>query len=422
MKKIGFFLFILCFYNCNEDDNLESTNEPNLSLNIEVYEANLLENSLVLAVENGGNTSYLLNKQGHRVHQWDFDTRLGNDLEILPDGKLIGMFKVFGPDINFGGAGGTIKILNSNSGVDWQYTYATNNYIAHHDVELLPNGNILFIAWERVSSFTAQSNGVNTTSDIFPETLVEVNPTTNQIVWKWNSFDHIVQDFNTNNLNYGIVNENPQLIDINYNGSANGGDIMHANGIDYDETNDIIYLSVNNYSEIWVIDHSTTTTEAASNSGGNYNKGGDLIYRFGNPEAYNNIGNRLFYNNHFPNLIEKNVPGKDNMLVFVNSYNQLEQSAVFELDLPETFNLLPNTNNEPDIVWEFTEPTMYSRIISGAVRLKNGNTLICEGSYGFWEITEDGTIAWKYNSQNTNIWRGYNYNLDDVELTFLDLN
>lgn len=420
MKKIILFVLILCFFNCSDDDS-DPINQPNLSENIEVYEESLLENSLVLAIENGGNTSYLLNKQGQRLYQWDFDTNLGNDLEILPDGKLIGMFKVNGPEINFGGAGGTIKILNSNSGVDWQYTYATSDYIAHHDVELLPNGNVLFIAWERVYGLVAQTNGVNVTDDIFPETLVEVNPTTNQIVWKWNSFDHIVQDFDANDLNFGTINENPQLIDINYNSNANGGDIMHANGIDYDETKDVIYLSVNNYSEIWVIDHSTTTAEAASNSGGNYNKGGDLIYRFGNPEAYNNIGNRLFYNNHFPNLIEDNVPGKDNMLVFVNKDNGLEQSAVYELDLPETFNLQPNTNNEPNIVWEFTDPTMFSRIISGAVRLNNGNTLICEGAYGFWEITQDGVIAWKYNSQNTNMWRCYNYYLDDNALSFLDL-
>jgi hypothetical protein len=331
------------------------------------------------------------------------------------------MFKVFGPEIDFGGGGGTIKILSANSGVEWQYTYHSENYIAHHDVEMLPNGNVLFISWERVSQSLAQEHGANVSNDIFPESLIEINPTNNQIVWRWNSFDHIIQDVDASKPNYGSINDNPNLIDINYNSDINNGDIMHANGIDYDEVKDVIYLSVNAYSEIWVIDHSTTINEAASNTGGNYNQGGDLLYRFGNPETYNNIGNRLFYNNHFPNLIEKDVPGKDNMLVFVNKDNGIEQSAVYELDLPETFNLLPNTNNEPGIVWKFTDQNMYSRIISGAVRLKNGNTLICDGSYGFWEITPDGLIAWKYNAQNTSMWRGYNYYLDDDELSNLEL-
>ena len=109
---------------------------------------------------------------------------------------------------------------------------------------------------------------------------------------------------------YGDLNSNPGKIDINYSldnppggNFFDGGDIMHANGLDYDPLNDVIYLSVNYFDEIWVIDHSTTTEEAQSNSGGNYNKGGDLIYRFGNPTTYNSLGNKLFDKNHFPNFL-----------------------------------------------------------------------------------------------------------------------
>jgi len=61
---------------------------------------------------------------------------------------------------------------------------------------------------------------------------------------------------------------------------------MHANGIFYDPATDLIYMSVNFYSEVWVIDHSTTTAEAAGNQGGQFNRGGDLVYRFGNPSLF----------------------------------------------------------------------------------------------------------------------------------------
>ena len=415
-----FFLFIITtsILSCKNDD--DQTNEPIvLSQNVEVYDGDSIENGYVLAIENGGTSSYLLNKEGFRVYEWTFEDNLGNDVEILPNGNLVGIFKAENPEIAFGGYGGIIKILNSDGTTNWELPYASTDMISHHDVEMLPNGNVLFIVWERIDSALAAQQGVNTTTtDIFPEVLVEVNPSTNQVVWEWHSFDHIIQDQFSNLPNYGDVAANPQLIDINYD-VVDNGDIMHANGIDYDQENDVIYLSVNYYSEVWVIDHSTTTAQAATNSGGNYNKGGDLIYRFGNPSAYNNTeGERIFFNNHFPNLLEGNEPGAGNILVYGNG---VDQSTVFELDLSENFSLMPNANNEPNIVWSFTNPDLWFGRISGAVRLQNGNTLIAEGDYGFWEVTPNNDVVWKYNGQGISFWRCYGYLPNDEGIINLDV-
>jgi hypothetical protein len=418
MKYLFFFLLVsTTLVSCNDD---EQTNTPViLSDNIEVYNDDLLENGYVLAVENGSTKSYLLNKEGYKVYEWTFEDNLGNDLEILPNGKLLGMFKSNNPEIAFGGYGGILKILNADGTTDWEYTYQTPNTIAHHDAEMLPNGNVLFIAWERITSEEAAQAGVDTTTtDIFPEVLVEINPSNNQIVWEWHSFDHIIQDKFDSLPNFGNVSNNPQLVDFNFDVIDNG-DLMHANGIDYDEAKDVIYLSVNYYHEVWVIDHSTTTAEAATNSGGNYNKGGNLLYRFGNPEAYKNTqGQRIFYSNHFPNLLEGNEPGAGNILVYGNG---ISQSTVFELDLPDVFSLLPNTNNEPTIVWSFTDPDLYFGRVSGAVRLRNGNTLIAEGDYGFWEVTPNNEVVWKYNGNGSIFWRCYDYLPNDDSIINLDL-
>ena len=417
-------VLILCVlsFNCqNDDDNeiIDQIPDPILTDNVEVYNGNLIDNSYTFAVENGGTMSYLLDKAGNRVKEWQFDDSLGNDLELLPEGKLLGIFKVDNPSIIFGGYGGKVKIINQDGSIDWEYEYSSENYISHHDVELLPNGNVLFIVWEKVDVAEAQANGFMTSVPIYPETLIEINPLNNQVVWQWRSFDHLVQDTDNTLLNFGSVSDNPQLIDCNYDVIDNG-DLMHANGIDYDEDKDVIYLSVNYYSEIWVIDHSTTTQQASTNTGGNYNKGGNLLYRFGNPSAYKNTeGTRLFHNNHFPNLLEDNEPGEGNILVYNNGTNN-SQSIVYELDIPNNLNLIPNTNNEPSIVWSFADPDLFHGRISGAVRLKNGNTLITEGDYGFWEVTNDGSIAWKYNGLGVNFWRSYSYDLDDQEI--LDLN
>ena len=412
---------------CNNDvndviDPNPDTEPVTLTDNIVVYNGDLLENGLVLAVENGSTKSYLLDKTGKRVHEWNFDTKLGNDFEILPDGRAIGMFKVDSPAFSFGGFGGSIRIINPDSSIEWQYDYVSDNYVAHHDVEILPNGNVLFLAWEKIDPTVAQNNGVDFNANIYPEKLIEVDPETNTIVWEWNSWDHIIQDFDSNLPHYGIVKDNPQLININYS-LPEDGDIMHANGIDYDATNDLVFMSVNFFSEVWVIDHSTSTSEAAGHSGGNYNKGGDLIYRFGNPEAYNNTaGTRIFYNNHFPNLLEDNEPGAGNILIFVNRGQNIDQSTVYELKLPTSLNLVPDTNNEPEVVWSFTDSNLFNPKISGAVRLLNGNTLICEGDYGFWEVTSNGEVVWKYDgSDGSAIWRAYGYTLDSAEIKSLGL-
>lgn len=417
---LSLILFISCDSN-NSSEDIEPDPDPiiNLSDEVEVYNQDKIENSLVLAVINGGTESFLIDKKGEKIFEWAFEDNLGNDLELLSDGRLLGMFKVDNPEFSFGGFGGLIKILDVNGSVDWEYSYQSSNNIAHHDVEMLPNGNVLFMAWEKIEITEAQANGINVDYNIYPEVLIEVDPDSNEIVWEWHSFDHLVQDFDSSLPSYGQINENPQLINHSYN-LREDGDIMHANGIDYDKVNDLIYLSVNFYSEVWVIDHSTTAAESSSHSGGNYGKGGDLIYRLGNPEAYNNtIGTRLFYTNHFPNLLEGNEPGAGNLLIFMNGVNT-EQSIIYELKMPSTFTLNPDADNEPEVVWSFTDSDLFYAKISGAVRLDNGNTLICEGDYGFWEVTPDKEIVWKYNG-GKNYWRAYNYLPTDSAIINLGL-
>ncbi len=51
--------------------------------------------------------------------------------------------------------------------------------------------------------------------------------------------------------------------------------------------------------------------------------------------------------------------------------------------------------------WTYTadNPTdLYAANISGAQRLSNGNTLICDGPNGyFFEVTPEGDVVWEYD-------------------------
>jgi hypothetical protein len=126
---------------------------------------------------------------------------------------------------------------------------------------------------------------------------------------------------------------------------------MHANGFDYNDGKDVIYLRINFVNEIWVIDHSTTSAEAVTNSGVNYGRGGNILYRYGNPLAYDNIvGEVRGDRNQFPNLLQNGVPDKGNMLLYDNA-NTLGVSIIYELEKPQHFALILDADNELNVVW-----------------------------------------------------------------------
>jgi hypothetical protein len=388
-----------------------------------IYNPDRQQPGYVMVNDAGANRVYLMAKDtGGVLYEWELEHNIGNDVELLPDGRVLASLAIDDPDFSFGGYGGKVQLIEADGTVSWDYDVASDRHLSHHDVEMLPNGNVLIIVWDARTYEEAKEKGYSSDQpSVYTERLIEVNPLTDEIVWEWDSWDHLIQDVDATRSNFGSVSENPQKIDINFvdrlqKDIAEDGDLMHANGLDYDVDKDVIYLSVNFFSEVWVIDHSTSTEEARSSSGGTYGKGGDLIYRFGNPSAYGNTqGRRLFYYNHFPNLLEKGEPGEGNMLIYVNRNETDLQSTVYELDLPETFQLLPDTDNEPAIAWEFTDEGLFSPKVSGAVRLANGNTLITCGVFGFWEVTPDKEIVWQFRAQGF-FWRGYHYQMDDPAL------
>ncbi|CAL2092566.1 aryl-sulfate sulfotransferase [Tenacibaculum sp. 190524A05c] len=401
----------LLFWSCS-DDTEKAPVVPELTDEVLVYEPEKISDNLVLVSDAGADEVYLLQKDGKKFHEWTLTNELGNDAYLEDSGKLLALLKTDDDKIIFGGSGGQIQVINPDNTIDWQFVYSTEDYNLHHDIERLPNGNIIALVWEKKTAADAQDRGYQLDKDVYIESVIEVNPSTNQIVWKWSSWDHLIQDVDNTKMNFGSVSNNPQLIDINFNNLDNG-DIMHANAIEYDEKNDIIFISVNFYHEVWVIDHSTTTDQAKTDTGGNYNKGGNLLYRFGNPSTSKNTGTQLFSNNHACNIINDNLPGAGNMLIFNNGSAQ-SQSVVHELQLPTPFDF----NTAPTSVWSFTDSNLFSSKVSGAYRTENGNTIITEGDFGYWEVTASKEVVWKYNKGGF-FWRGYPYKTNSTAVVNL---
>ncbi len=361
------------------------------------------------------NNTYLIDNDGKMLRSWKSAHLPGQAAMLLTDGSLLRTAMIqTGLEFNAGGVAGRVERFDWDGKLAWSFDHFSKNYCTHHDVEVLPNGNVLLIAWEKKTLGQAAAAGRNLSNaaytEVWSEKVIEVQPTGANggiIVWEWHIWDHLVQDFDPAQANYGVVSGHPELFDINFGNMQE--DWLHINSVRYNPLRDEIILSVHSIHEVWVIDHSTTTQEAAGHAGGNRGKGGDLLYRWGNPLAYKmgKAADQKLYAQHDARWIDEGFPGAGNILIFNNGpkrpggvYSSIEEIAP-PIAPDGSYERTANSAFGPELTaWTYkaTPPVSFFALnISGATRLENGNTLICEGTDGkFFEVTSTGEIVWKY--------------------------
>ncbi|UCG53419.1 MAG: aryl-sulfate sulfotransferase [Candidatus Latescibacterota bacterium] len=310
-----------------------------------------------------------------------------------------------------GGVGRRIQVIDTNDVVIWDYYFSTATYQQHHDVEPMPNGNVLVIAWELKTEAEAIAAGrQSVTSEMWPTMIAEIEPvgaTGGNIVWEWHLWDHLIQDADPAKDNYGVIADHPELVDVNF-GSVGSYSWDHANAIDYNPDLDQIVISVRKMSEIWIIDHSTTTEEAAGHTGGNSGRGGDLLYRWGNPQVYGRgtADDQYYFGVHGANWIDPGLPGEGAILTFNNGnrpgsgndYSSVEE-IVPPMDGNNNYIIDAGEPFGPDApAWVYQNPPgFYSMNRAGAFRMPNGNTLICDtDGHTVFEVTPAGATVWIY--------------------------
>ena len=358
--------------------------------------------------------TYLIDKCGKLVHEWNSNYQPGMSPYLLPDGRLLRPAVIDHPVFTQVGKGGLLQILNWDGSVDWEFMVSGPDYMQHHDIKPLPNGNILIIAWEDVSA-NALAMGRNPqyfNGQLWSEKIMEIKPVGNnmgQVVWEWRAWDHLIQDYDSTKPNYGKVEEHPELINLNYSAFMGLSDWLHFNSLDYNEHLNQIVVSSLQMNEIWIIDHSTTTDEAASHSGGIYGKGGDLLYRWGNPAAYKKglPKDQKLFGQHDPRWIDKAPPWGDSILVFNNSngpYNKKYSSI--DILCPPVDEYGNYTSSLPYLpvkqAWRYIDSipeNFYSGSMSGAQMLPNGNIMACLSIAGdFVEIDTAKNKVWIYKN------------------------
>lgn len=414
--------------------------------------------------------TYLIDTQGRVVHMWQSKYMAGQDAYLLEDGHLLRAADLGKDEAYFAGAskGGRIQEFTWEGELVWDYRFHNPRQLRHHAITRMPNGNLLMIVWELKTVEEAIEVGVKPElagkTEILVDALIEVEPagrTGGNIVWEWHMWDHLIQDNDRTKANFGDVAAHPELLDANFARSPGGwfanlfsspsatnkdksaqakkgnqkagdgvdqlkalgyigaggakkfrgffADWTHVNAVAYNASLDQIMLSPREFNEVWILDHSTTTAEAARHQGGRYGKGGDVLYRWGNPRAYRagTAKDQRLFSQHDTHWIPSGLPGEGNLLVFNNGGGRPggQYSSVDEITLPVDSEGryvreqgMPFGPSEP--VWTYTAPKrsdFFAMMMSGAQRLPNGNTLISTGFSGsIFEVTPEKEVVWKY--------------------------
>lgn len=321
------------------------------------------------------NRTYLINMLGEIVHSWELPHKPGNYTYLLPNGNLLAATYTDAGPKWFNAKGGRLQEIDWVGNVVWEYVDDNQ----HHDFRRLDNGNTIYLAWELMPDTVAKKikggrPGSDRKDGIWSDYIREVNPD-GETVWEWHGYEHM--DFDSHPL--------PP--------TAPRAEYAHGNTIAPTPDGNII-VSWRHNDLIAVIDRVTGKFKWAQQ---NHDWGGQ----------------------HDAQILDNG-----HLMLFANGGNYAggRFSRVLEIKM-----------ESGDIVWSYQgKPryTFYSPHISGAQRLKTGNTLICEGQWGrIFEVTPEGDIVWEYispffvtgdakleDADSNCVFRAYRYAVDGPEI------
>ena len=364
-----------------------------------------------LIAPQGSTSVKLIDLNGAAFKTWTLSGNNGYTCLLTPDRYLV---RLVGG--NGGNGGSRIEKISWDGAVIWTY-----NISAHHDICVLPNGNVLATVQSSATSAELSELGftggtTNVTNSLKYDKIVEIDGVNQTIVWEWRFIDHLIQNVKSSVSNYGVPADNPQLFNIQVRGDNGYNDWQHLNGLDYYPQRDQIVFSCKHLREIFVIDHSTTTAEAASHSGGKSGKGGDFLYRWGYPSNYGkpNTSTNTFGIIHNASWAIGETYQAQNTNPSDESYHAYAgQITVFSNTNVAGMTIIP-PYSENSFLFDYTSesayaPSSYNKKISISGRstnmgcaqaLANGNMIIYGGS-GFNTVYERDSIGGSIWSSNT---------------------
>ncbi len=333
-----------------------------------------------LLTTNGSNYVKLIDMEGRVCHQWYYPERLGYGY-LLDNGNLLLRTissRAGGQRSDAGPRSGAIIELDWDGVEIWRY----ENPLLHHDFDRLPNGNTLVLLFEPLdrelaASIRGGAPNADREVEMLGDLVEEITPE-GETVYSWRSWDHL----------------DPEVDEICF--LENREEWTHQNSLRTTPEGDLI-VSFRRTDTVGIVDRET----------------GDWKWKWGPGQISHQ---------HYPNMLDNG-----NILLFDNGCHRpgFTFSRAVEVD--------PSTS---EVVWEYKgDPpiSFYSFHISGADRLPNGNTLICEGAPGrVFEVTPNQEIVWEYMnpeyvysirdaSRANSLFRAHRYGPDHPALAGRDL-
>ena len=327
-----------------------STNHPNGLIR---YAPQHAYRGYTLVANANGNDARLIDMEGRICHAWHSDQGIGYAY-LLPNGNLLLRTGPAAEETSFlarperellprGGrtVAGAILELDWNGNVVWEYRYP----FLHHDFERLPNGNTLALTWELIPEAISRrvqgghDGGEN--RGMLGDVVREITPA-GDTVYEWTSWEHL--DFDEDRICFLEGRE----------------EWTHQNALNVTREGDLL-VSFRQTDTVGIVDKDS----------------GEFRWKWGT----GNISHQ-----HHPTMLDNG-----RVLLFDNGPHKrgVTHSRVIEVD-PDTDRIAWEYRGDPPI-------SFYSYHISGAERLPNGNTLICEGAPGrIFEVTPVGEIVWEY--------------------------
>jgi hypothetical protein len=220
-----------------------------------------------------------------------------------------------------------------------------------------------------------------------------------EVLWEWLASDHLDE------YGFSEVARNAIHRAVEYNEETQSFDWLHINSASYVGPNrwydegdrrfhpDNVIISAREANFIAIIE-----------------RAGKIVWKMGpdfrTSELHRKLGQVI--GQHHPHIIPKGLPGAGNLMVFDNGgsagYGAPNPVA------PEGVNTLTRFSSRViefnpvtfEKVWEYALPgraayQFFSRNVSSAQRLPNGNTMITEGADGrLFEVTAENEIVWEY--------------------------